>query len=540
MSKFLKASSLFKDISSLITFKKKKRRIIFSITLSNIIVGLDILIILYFTNFLTGESFGYLDSILVFKYLLPVFIVLRFFAFYLDTMNIHYLRLGVEEEIRKNLVQRIFRSGSLSSSDSYFYLNVLAPNVGAFYQYFATLISSLIQVTVFSVYILITNTNEFIYIGFGGVLLIPIIRTFIKLGRKSSHRAFTYHQEVSDEIEKVIENLFLIKILKKTDIETEKFSKYLRTYYSAQISNQKYGTLNSLLPLSLSTFLMSILLLFFNLSFMTLDFIAVIIRSFQALGVLNKNLSLAATQFVYIENFKTALDINEHKNTNNYRTIPSTSEKLAIKLDDIDFRYALSDSNIFENLDIEILKDKKYLILGPNGAGKSTLMGLMAGIYIPTRGKIISTISRNAYVSAYPMILRDTLKANLMYGNENKAIKDEEIYDIANKLKLYEAETKDYLNNMVSNKTLSSGQMQKVAFIRAFLSEPEILFLDESTANLDQESKVLLSNIISKKHLTIVNSTHNIEDFEDYDYKITIKPFEGKQSKVALTRNNKS
>ena len=82
--------------------------------------------------------------------------------------------------------------------------------------------------------------------------------------------------------------------------------------------------------------------------------------------------------------------------------------------------------------------------------------------------------------------------------------------------------------------------MQKVAFIRAFLSEPEILFLDESTANLDKESKVLLSDIISKKHLTIVNSTHNIEDIEDYDYKITIKPFEGKQSKVALTRNNKS
>ena len=65
--------------------------------------------------------------------------------------------------------------------------------------------------------------------------------------------------------------------------------------------------------------------------------------------------------------------------------------------------------------------------------------------------------------------------------------------------------------------------MQKIAFIRALLHKSEILFLDESTSNLDEQTKKLITTIINRKKLTILNSTHNPEDF-DYDehLKITI------------------
>ena len=70
-------------------------------------------------------------------------------------------------------------------------------------------------------------------------------------------------------------------------------------------------------------------------------------------------------------------------------------------------------------------------------------------------------------------------------------------------------------------KALSSGQMQKIAFIRALINDVEILFLDESTANLDNEAKKIISGILKSEKLTIINSTHNAEDF-DFDFKINV------------------
>ena len=98
------------------------------------------------------------------------------------------------------------------------------------YQYFTTLIGSSIQLLLFTAYIFISNQSEVIYIIAGGVLLYPFIRQLIKLGRQSSHVAFVENQEVSDEVEKIIENLFLIKILKKVDKEIGRYGSYLRNY----------------------------------------------------------------------------------------------------------------------------------------------------------------------------------------------------------------------------------------------------------------------------------------------------------------------
>ena len=79
------------------------------------------------------------------------------------------------------------------------------------------------------------------------------------------------------------------------------------------------------------------------------------------------------------------------------------------------------------------------------------------------------------------------------------------------------------LDTEISNKSLSSGQMQKVSFIRALLSEPELLILDESTANLDIETKNMIYSILENLDLTIINSTHNYQDFSfDHHLKISV------------------
>ena len=79
----------------------------------------------------------------------------------------------------------------------------------------------------------------------------------------------------------------------------------------------------------------------------------------------------------------------------------------------------------------------------------------------------------------------------------------------------------------VSNKTLSMGQMQKVSFIRALLSGVEVLILDESTSNLDEDSKELIFKILKDLNITIINSTHNKEDFDNVDMHIQLSISEG-------------
>jgi ABC-type bacteriocin/lantibiotic exporter with double-glycine peptidase domain len=66
--------------------------------------------------------------------------------------------------------------------------------------------------------------------------------------------------------------------------------------------------------------------------------------------------------------------------------------------------------------------------------------------------------------------------------------------------------------------------MQKIAFIRALLSDVDILLLDESTSNLDIETKQLIFKILKNKTVTIINSTHNYQDFTfDYHMRIVYK-----------------
>ena len=142
---------------------------------------------------------------------------------------------------------------------------------------------------------------------------------------------------------------------------------------------------------------------------------------------------------------------------------------------------------------------------------------------VPEKGTVRSLTDRHAYVGATPLIVNGTLRDNLLYGN-NLDISDEEMDEYISRYKLFNENNKESLDKEVTNKTLSSGQMQKVSFIRAMLSQPDILFLDESTSNLDYDSKKLINQQLIDSELTIINSTHNIQEIEyDLHYVIDIK-----------------
>ena len=121
-----------------------------------------------------------------------------------------------------------------------------------------------------------------------------------------------------------------------------------------------------------------------------------------------------------------------------------------------------------------------------------------------------------------PLIISGSLRENLLYGND-ESISDDKLQEYIEKFQVFNEKSTDILEKKFQVK-LSSGQLQKVSFIRSLLSNVDILLLDESTSNLDENSRKLIFDILNSSNFTILNCTHNHQDFEyDEHLKIQIK-----------------
>jgi len=514
-------SDLFKVIK-LVKVSKKKIFIFKIAFANNLIVFFDILTILYFSIIFTGTEVDIplLKNLFEYEIFLPVCIFLRFFFLYYERVTITKFQYKVEQSLREDLLLKIFENGSFSISDAYFYINELTRQVASFFSTFSIFFGSLIQLLLFSTYLIFTELNAVIYFAVGFLILVIPTTYLTKQGRKYAHITYVQFQKISGDIEKILENMYLIKISKKVNSELALFSENLRILYSSRIQDVKVGTLNNLLPNFSTLFLLSFLLTFTEIrEFLTLDFIAILLRMFQALGNLNKNIHMVSAYHVYLEKLYNVEELDQKINHKNY--IVDKSANSVIEFKNVTFQYFNSESPTFEKLNLHIQKNKHTVLTGPNGSGKSTLIGLASGNLYPTKGSIVSQTSKIGYVGSTPLIIKSSLKENILYGN-SKNITEDEMLKILTNLELYSNPNELDLGQQISNKSLSTGQMQKISFARAVLGEKELLILDESTANLDSESKQKIYNLLSGLEITILNSTHLDLDEMPYDIHLNI------------------
>ena len=528
---------LFK-LSKLTKTKNKRARIIFGSIISNVIVFFDIVIISVLTSIFSDSNFidNFIVSFFVNNlYLLPFVVVLRFLFIYFEKINVIKLKIEIEKNLRLHLMEEIFDKGNYSISDAYFYVNTISNQVASFYGTFAVFLGSALQILAYTTYLLITNTQTILVFLVGVIFLIFPTIYLTKLGRKYSHNTYIFGQEISSEIEKVLDNLYLIKIINYVEKELKNFKKSLFDFYSSSLNNLKLGTINAIIPNFVTVFIVSILLVFFNFAkVLTLDFIGIVFRLFQSLGVFNSNLHLLNAYHIYTEKLFQIETNRVASQRDNFIIDKDMDNDLAIKLNNISFKYFNEEEYIFSDLSLDINKGQHTIITGPNGSGKSTLLALFSGIIYASEGKSISYTSKFSYVSASPMILNSNLKENLLYGVE-KEIDEEVLNSYIEEFKLFNENQKIALDKEVSNKALSTGQMQKISFIRALLSGSDVLLLDESTSNLDYETKVLIFEVLDKRDLTIINATHNPDEFLRYDQHIKIVIKEGKRQLINIS-----
>ncbi len=185
----------------------------------------------------------------------------------------------------------------------------------------------------------------------------------------------------------------------------------------------------------------------------------------------------------------------------------------------------VDERDILSNINLQIEKGEVFALIGPTGAGKTTLLRLLDLIDTPSSGKIyfdgvdsaqsarlrLEMRRRMAFVLQKPVVFNmsvyDNVASGLRWRGVGKSSIREKVSDILEMVNL-----SDYKNR--NARTLSGGETQRVAIARAIVIEPEVLLLDEPTANLDPIStsriEELLTNIIHRYDTTIIMATHDM------------------------------
>jgi ABC-type multidrug transport system fused ATPase/permease subunit len=517
-------------VSKLTKTNKKKLTIFTAVVTANLIALMDILLIVSFTAIITNETrFGnfqllYVEFLLENLWVLPLIVVIRYFCIYFQALIEKIMVLNIQKNLKLHILEEIFEKRNYSTADAYFYIDNVNGHIAFFYTALITLANSIIQSFGFVAYLYFSNRESLGTFFIGAVVLYVPSKFFVRKSREFMHRAYNVAQQTSGEVQKIIDNTFLIRVLKQDKEEMKNFDRIYTKYNTLMLANHKYGAVNSFIPSLLTTFIFSILLAFFNFaSVLTIDFIGVTLRLFQSLGAITGSINRIVNSQVHIEKFYLMQKNTNAVNQKNYIFFDSfkDNEPNAVLIEDASFRYFNSDKEIFEKLNITFQKDKHTIITGANGSGKSTLLALISGVLYPQSGKVITSTSKIGYIGATPLILTDTIKSNVLYGNK-LSVTDDEILNLLKSFELFDDENRYSLDQQISNKSLSSGQMQKIAFVRALLAKVELLLLDESTANLDDKTRNKIFNILDKQNITIINSTHDPKMFKNVDFNYNI------------------
>ena len=162
-------------------------------------------------------------------------------------------------------MEEVFDKNNYSVADAYFYVNELSRHVSYFYGSLASSLNYSLQIIVYSIYLATTSLSAVAYFFLGAIILFFPTKYFLKRGRNYIHEAYLNEHKTLETIQKVLENIYLIKILSTTKREIEDFKKTLRNYYSSVLNNYKFGAVNNITPNFVTIFILSILISFYNL-----------------------------------------------------------------------------------------------------------------------------------------------------------------------------------------------------------------------------------------------------------------------------------
>ncbi|PEJ63310.1 ABC transporter ATP-binding protein [Bacillus toyonensis] len=180
------------------------------------------------------------------------------------------------------------------------------------------------------------------------------------------------------------------------------------------------------------------------------------------------------------------------------------------------------------NIDLQINPGELVMIVGESGAGKTTLLKLMTGLYKPSNGNIVyyGDEARMTTVWQEPRFFRTTVKENMYFGEEYIEHQLEKNIELVNGTSIIR-DLPEGIQTVLhkSGVEFSGGERKRLALLRAIVSTPNLIILDEPTAGLDPSNQETVWNMIEGlgREVTRIVATHDVEKAILADHVVIMK-----------------
>lgn len=329
---------------------------------------------------------------------------------------------------------------------------------------------------------------------------------------------------MSANIQESIHNFKVIVAFHRRDYFRERFSEVNNANFTASVTagvannifTPMYGFCSNvalLIVITYGTHLISIDLLTIGV---LISFITYVSRFYDPLRQIASLWASFQTAMAGWDRIADILALESDMTTVPAKRAPDSSSLLEFR--GVHFHYP-DGKEILRDINLTLEAGKTYALVGPTGGGKTTTASLMARLYDPTAGEVVfhgadlrsyddrDRTGKIGFILQEPLLFAGTVHDNLLYGNDAYGnLSHDELLGVlrANGLDTLLARFGEGLATPVlaGGESMSLGQRQLLAFIRAVLRKPELLILDEATANIDTVTEKLLEDVLAKLPIT--------------------------------------
>lgn len=372
------------------------------------------------------------------------------------------------------------------------------------------------------------------------LVILPFLFIFTRIVQKNMLSAQIENRRAvgraSGHVPETLHNIRTIRTLGKEKYMAERYDEYICESYAAIEKTNFYDAVYSPVILILNAIVVAVVMLFsasgnqsvltfFGMSAGTavavINYISQIFAPVESLGMEIQTIQSAIAGVHRINEF---FEMDEFL----VRKDSSITENTAMEADSdvlVDFNnvtFAYDDKNVVENLSFSIKKGEQVTLSGRTGAGKSTIFKLLLGLYEPDNGSVliagqeVTAIPDSGkrkiygYVEQTFHMVPGTVKDQITLNDVS--ITDEDVIEAAKAAGIHDAimELENGYDTICKPEDFSQGQWQLLSIARVAAAKPELLMLDEITANLDADTEKNVLDALNRvsRNRTVISISH--------------------------------